>query len=170
MERAELVTSTPESSPNGPARKRYSLAKNISITMDVASNVFAERAVVFGAPPGRGRTSKRATLMDRRVRDALKGSLGDRKELALISEILSDLDHGIAEVEQERIELLMVRNAAMAEVARIAAKQENPDKKRVLFHVLEEHDKRVESIANSLNLRELVVRTILDELERDLFG
>src|SRR5438552_303021 len=37
MEKAGLVTSALESSPSGPERRRYSLAKSISITMDVAS-------------------------------------------------------------------------------------------------------------------------------------
>jgi hypothetical protein len=40
----------------------------------------------------------------------------------------------------------------------------------VLFYILEEHDREVESISQSLNMRELLVKTILEELENDLFG
>src|SRR5579862_1485606 len=47
MENAGLVTSAMESSANGPRRKKYSLARSISITMDVAPNTFIERGVVF---------------------------------------------------------------------------------------------------------------------------
>ncbi len=171
MERAGLVASTRESSPNGPSRRRYAVAKNISINVDLAPNVFIERAVVSGGSfAEEKKTSRKAALMSRRVQEALKSSGDDRLELSFISEILNDLDYSIAEVEKDRIALIAVRNKAMSEVARIAAKQQNSDKKRVLFHILDEHDKEVESISTSLNLRELVVRTILDELERELFG
>jgi len=170
MERAGLVTSTPESSPNGPARKRYSLAKSVSITMAVASNVFTERAVLFGGPLEEETTTRRASVLGRRVSDALGHSAGDRERLSVISEILNEVDNDIAEAEEERVALLAVRNAAMAEVARIAAKQRSPEKKRVLFHILDERDREVGSISNSLNLREFVVRTILNELERDLLS
>src|SRR5580700_6990480 len=53
MEKAGLVTSALERSPSGPERKRYSLAKSISITMDVAPHLFKEKATSFNAPaPG----------------------------------------------------------------------------------------------------------------------
>src|SRR5712691_5270486 len=71
MERAGLVTPTVESSPNGPERKRYSLAKSLSITMDLAPNLFMERGVAFGAPPGK-KASKGVGLLSRRVKDALE--------------------------------------------------------------------------------------------------
>src|SRR4029077_14640660 len=57
MEKAGLVTSALESSPNGPERRRYSLAKSISITMDVAPHLFKERAISFDTSPG-GKTPK----------------------------------------------------------------------------------------------------------------
>src|SRR5580704_12747238 len=54
MEKAGVVTSALESSPNGPERRRYSLAKSISITMDMAPHLFMERATTFGAVPQKG--------------------------------------------------------------------------------------------------------------------
>ncbi|HYB76368.1 MAG TPA: hypothetical protein VEC08_05370, partial [Nitrososphaerales archaeon] len=68
------------------------------------------------------------------------------------------------------VELLDVRDRAMREAAKIAGRVDELDKKRVLFHILDEHDTEVESISESLNLRELTVRAILEELERDYFG
>jgi hypothetical protein len=55
----------------------------------------------------------------------------------------------------------------MREAAGIANRLEEFDKRRVLFHILDEHDREVESISESLNLRELAVKAILEELERD---
>jgi hypothetical protein len=44
------------------------------------------------------------------------------------------------------------------------------DTRRVVFYILEEHDKEVASISQSLDMREMVVRAILEGLERDIFG
>ena len=38
------------------------------------------------------------------------------------------------------------------------------------WHILEEHDREVESISQSLDMREILVRSILEELERSFFG
>ena len=168
MEKAGLLTSTVENSPNGPKRKRYSLAKSVSITMDLAPNLFMERAVAFGELPVQ-KPSKGVGLLSKRVRDALERQ-DDRGRLSLVSEILGDVDKMMREVEEERVALLTVRNAAMTEAARMASKLQDLDKKRILFHILEEHNREVGSISQSLNIRETVVRSILEELEREGLG
>jgi len=168
MEKAGLLISTVESSPNGPERKKYSLAKSVTITMDLAPNLFMERGVAFGALPVQ-KPSRGVGLLSKRVRDALERQ-DDRGRLSLVSEILGDVDRMMREVEEERVALLTVRNAAMTEAARLVGKLEDLDKKRILFHILDEHDREVESISQSLNLRETVVRSVLEELEREVFG
>jgi len=168
MEKAGLLISTVESSPNGPERKKYSLAKSVTITMDLAPNLFMERGVAFGALPVQ-KPSRGVGLLSKRVRDALERQ-DDRGRLSLVSEILGDVDRMMREVEEERVALLTVRNAAMTEAARLVGKLEDLDKKRILFHILDEHDREVESISQSLNLRETVVRSILEELENEVFG
>lgn len=169
MEGVGLVTSAVEDSPNpsGGKRKWYSLAKSVTITMDLAPNLFMERAVSFDAPPVK-KASRGVGLLSQRVRNALEMQ-DDRGRLSLVSEILDDVDKMMRAVEEERVALLSVRNVAMTEASRIAGKLEDRDKKRILFHILEEHDKAVESISQSLNLRETVVRSILEELEREVF-
>lgn len=167
IESAGLVTSILESSPNGPERKRYLLAKSISITMDLAPNLFMERAVAFGGAPAK-KSSREISLLNKRVRVALD-TQDNRERLSLISEIVDEVDKRMRVVEEERVALLSVRNTAMTEAARIASKLEGLDTKRVLFHILDKHDREVESISQSLNLREMAVRSILDELE-DVFG
>ena len=73
-------------------------------------------------------------------------------------------------MENERVELLRIRDRAMREAARVANNLEGFDSRRVLFHILDEHDTEVESISEALNLREFVVKSILKELERDYLG
>jgi predicted transcriptional regulator len=169
MEKAGLVTSALESSPNGPERRRYSLAKSISITMDVAPHLFKERAISFNTTP-EGKSSKQANApLGKRVREALAAP-GEKERLSLISDVLSDIDLRIGTVEEERVGLLTVRNELMNEAARIVGNLEDHDTRRVVFHILEEHDREVASISQSLDMREMVVRSILEALERDIFG
>jgi predicted transcriptional regulator len=57
----------------------------------------------------------------------------------------------------------------MQAAAGMANKLDELDMRRVLFYILDEHDREVESISEALNLRELTVKEILDELERAYF-
>jgi predicted transcriptional regulator len=169
MEQAGLVTAASERSSSGPRRRRYSLARSVSITMDVAPNLFIERGVAFETPAAGGSGAQRATnALRSRVQSAVKGR-DDRERMSLLSEVLKEIDARMGEVEEERVDLLEIRNHAMQEAARIAVKLEELDKRRVLFHILDEHDREAGSISESLNIRELAVKTILEELERDYF-
>ncbi len=169
MEGAGLVTSSTEISPAGPNRKRYFLARSVSITMDVAPNLFIERGTALEARPSYAKPSKEAGSFSRRVREAME-TADERERLSALSDVLDGIDRRMGEVEEERAELLDVRDRAMREAAKMAGRLDELDKRRVLFHILDEHDTEVESISESLNLRELTVRAILKELERDYFG
>src|SRR5216684_4166332 len=135
MEKAGLVTSALESSPNGPERRRYSLAKSISITMDVAPHLFKERAISFNTSP-EAKTSKQGDApLGKRVRDAL-AARDEKERLSLISDVLGDIDLRIGTVEEERVGLLTVRNELMNEAARIVGNLEDKDTRRVVFYIL----------------------------------
>jgi predicted transcriptional regulator len=167
MEDAGLVSSRTEKSPNGPKRKRYALTKRISITMDLAPNLFLERAVSFDSATEKQRPKQRVRLA-KRVQDAL-GRTDEKEKLSLLSAILEEVDERVNETEKERLALLAVRDSAMKGAAEIAGRLDDLDKKRVFFHILDEHDREAGSISQSLNLRELAVKMILEEFERELF-
>lgn len=135
MEEVGLVTRVSERSANGPERMRYSLAKGVSITMDLGPNLFIERGTAFEARP-RGRGSQEAGRFRRRVQEAVEEE-DDARKMSHLSEVLSDIDEKMGEAEAERIELLEVRNMAMREAAKVAGKFTELDKRRVLFHVLD---------------------------------
>jgi len=162
MEEAGLVKTITESSPNGPERRLYSLTKGVSITMDVGPNLFIERGTSFEPVPNKGKPSEEVGKLRKRVLDAERED--DTERLSRLSEILRDVDGRIQEIETERGELLGVRNQAMQEAARVATKFAQLEKRRVLFHILDEHDSEVERISEALNLREFSVRSILEEL------
>jgi predicted transcriptional regulator len=163
MKDAGLVTVTGEESASGPERRRYSLARGITITMDLGPNLFIEKGTVFGPHPGRKRSGFVAHLRKRVEETSEK--LDDAKRVSELAEILGDIDRRIREVEDERTELLDVRNLAMGEAAKVASKLEGIDVRKVLLHVLDEHDREVQRISEALNLREFTVKSILDELE-----
>jgi predicted transcriptional regulator len=52
MEDAGLVSTMREDSPRGPQRKEYMLRKSLSVTVDVAPNLFRIRVFSFGSFPG----------------------------------------------------------------------------------------------------------------------
>jgi len=168
MENAGFVKTISEDSPNGPRRKLYSLVKGISITMDFGPNLFIARGMAFEAKPGKEKTSQEITLLRRKVQHAIEGN-DESKKLSLLSDALNEVDRRMDEIEQERLELLGVRNLAMREASMVASKFDELDTRRVLFHILDEHDRGVERISEALNLRELSVKSILEELE-DYFG
>jgi predicted transcriptional regulator len=165
MERAGLVASTLESSPSGPRRKRYSLAKSVSITMDLAPNLFLERGLTFGAKESRT-GSKAAEQLRRRV-EAREGR-DDRQMFTAMSGVLGEVDALMGKMDEERAELLSIRDRAMREASRIAGSVDQQEKRKVLFYILDKHVREADRISESLNMREFAVRRILEELERDL--
>ncbi len=168
MERAGMVTAASESSPNGPERRRYSLAKSVSITMDVAPHVFKERAISFGAPSPKRSKGGEEGLVEMAL--AALSKTDDNERLSKISQVLGEVDSKIASMEEERAGLLALRNELMDAAAKIVVRMRDLDTRKVVFHILEEHDREVESISRSLDMREVVVRSILEELGREIFG
>lgn len=162
MKRVGLVNFVEEKSKSGPPRMRFSLAKGITITMDLGPNLFIERGTAFEAKP-KGRQSGMVNQLRKRVEDAAENK-DDTRRISLLSEALSELDERIEEIEGERAGLLGVRDQAMREAARVASKFEESDMRKVLFYVLDEHNREIERISEALNLREFSVKSILEEL------
>jgi len=168
MERAGLVNSATERSPSGPARKKYSLAKSISITMDVAPHLFKERAIAFSVPLKLRKSTEGRAPFAARIREAMAAP-NEAAKLSAISKVLNDVDQKIEGIEEERVGLLSARNELMNEAAKIVVQMSDFDTRRVAFHILEENDREAGSISRSLDMREMVVKSILVELKRDFF-
>ena len=168
MEHAGLVSSVTEASSAGPPRKEYSLARGVTITMDVGPHVFLERGMSLKPRPA-AKSSEDAIQLRKMLNMALEVK-DERKRLTSLSEVLSEADLRIERLESERADLLDVRNQAMREASGIAGNLARVDMRRVLFHILNEHNREVRRISEALNLREFSVKEILEELERNHFG
>jgi predicted transcriptional regulator len=169
MEERGVVTSVMEGNPVGPPRRRFSLAKSVTITMDLAPNLFIERATALETNRSRAKSTQEAERLRRRVQSA-REEVDERERLSQIDAILNEIDERVDGLEEERVQLLSTRNQAMQEAARIVNRLEEPDTRRVLFHVLDQHEREVDRISEALELREVTVKEILAEIEREFFG
>jgi hypothetical protein len=87
----------------------------------------------------------------------------------LIGKVISDVDRHLAVLEDEKAALLYIRNLAMSEaVKRIKKSEESTDIRRVMYHILDTRSRNVSQISESVNLREDVVRKLLDSIAKDL--
>jgi predicted transcriptional regulator len=168
LEEIGVVKSSMAESPCGPRRREYLLSRSVSVTVDFAPHFFNAQVLSFSAiPESRSMSSDVTSLMNR-----MKGILGNvsrNGKFDLFASLLADIDSKLGELQEERSILLYIRNYAMREAAkRIQNTDRNPDERKVLYHVLDEHNKNVERISECLNLRESIVRRILSEMRSDL--
>lgn len=153
----------------GPERKKYSLARSFTITMDLAPNTYVIRGTPLEVRSRRKAESQTASHLRKQIGSALDVE-DERKRLSQLSEILTEVDERMNDLEAEHTELVQVRNQAMEAASEIANKLDELDKRRVLFRILDEHDRGAEDISEALRLREAEVKEILEELEREFFG
>ncbi len=164
MQEAGVVASSQEPSDSGPQRKTYSLAKSVSITLDMAPNLFIQKGFSFSSIQGRELSMEDSRIMA----EASKISGDERSDVSALSGLLERLDHKLDELEEERVALLYIRNRIMESATRAIDKVEGRTKQRVIYSILEEHDMDVKRLSEDLDLRETVIRDILKEM-RDIF-
>ncbi len=163
MEKAGVVTSAMESSPRAPKRRNYSLAKSVSITLDMAPNLFVQRGFAFGTVNGKVISEEASSF----IAVVSKISESDKRAFASLAKVLKSLDQKLGEIDKERAALLYARNMAMDTASQAIEALEDGDKRRVIYKVLEEHTEDVGDISESLDMREALVRKTLGGL-RDM--
>ena len=165
MEQAGIVSSNFEPSSVGPERRRYSLARSVSITLDMAPNLFIQRGFSFGSISEKELPAEAASMMGKTSR--ITGE--KRGDIPALTSLLARVDQRLDELEDERAALLYVRNQVMSSASKAIERVEGRDRQRVIYNILEEHDRDVERISEALDLREAVVREILNDI-RELFS
>ncbi len=168
LEEAGVVASSAEPSPNGPSRKEYALKKSVALSFNFAPNLFSSSLVdlAVGDSEDLGVTKETLSLANRI--DKIIHSAKVENRISSIGKVISDVDKRLEELEEEKATLLYIRNLAMSEAAKLIKKQErSTDTRRVMYHILDSHSKNVSEISQSVNLREEVVRKLLDSLETE---
>jgi ArsR family transcriptional regulator len=167
MEDSRLLKSEIRNSPTGPKRKIYELTKSFSITLDVAPYLFKEEIISFDIEPEKSQlNTDLVSLVERRKE--LAGILEKGDKMSPCTEMLSDIDEKLSELEEERILLLYIRNSVMKEASKTISKVGDAEARRVLHQAVDEHDRSVKYIAQTLNLREDRVQEAIEKLKKEL--
>jgi ArsR family transcriptional regulator len=170
LEEAGIVASTIEKSPSGPSRKEYALKKSISLSLSFAPNLFTTQLLDLGLNDMEEHvTSKQTVALASRIDKIVRSSINDQSRINSMGKVISDVDNHLAEIEEERAVLLFIRNLAMKEAAKLVQKSQNhADTRRIMYYMLDSHNRNVANISESANMREEVVRKLLDSLESEL--
>jgi ArsR family transcriptional regulator len=167
MEDSGLLKSEIRNSPTGPKRKIYELTKSFSITLDVAPYLFKEEIMSFDIEPEKSQlNTDLVSLVERRKE--LASILEKDDKMNPCTEMLSDIDEKLSELEEERILLLYIRNSVMKEASKTISKVGDAEARRVLHQAVDEHDRSVNYIAQTLNLREDRVQEAIKKLKKEL--
>jgi len=166
MEREGFVGSAIETSPVGPSRRIYFLKKSVYFSVGFGPHLYSEQALSFETIPGN--ISEEAEKLISQIRSIQKSS-EPTSMMASFSNLIAEIDKEIDSIKAEKVVLLYVRNLAMKQACDAMDKADKThDERRVLHYILDERNKNVEDIAATLNLRESVIRGILQSLREEL--
>ena len=165
MEDLGLVSTILEDSPRGPQRKEYLLRKSLSVTIDVAPNLFRARVFSFGAVPGVEESEELVQLMAQ-ASDAMRFP-DEASKIKPLTQMVVEVDRKLKEMEEERAVLLYLRALALKEAAKLTTSLGSADRKRVLRYLMREQRDGIGDMSASLGLQEQVVGEILEEIEKE---
>lgn len=157
MEEAEVVEAKTESSPYGPDRKVYYLAKAVSLTVDFSPDLYNIRMSSLQRVP---LPKSIGEFKDRLNHLSMKHHTLDQ-----YAELIAELDRRIVELERERAALLHLKSLAMrAAKESIKGKQVSFIERMIAYHILNKNERTVREISKSLNVSEDLVKRVLDQL------
>lgn len=166
MEREGYVGSLMETSPVGPSRKTYFLKKSVYFSVGFGPHLYNEQILSFETIPNN--ISEDAARFISKIKSIQK-STEPTSKMTSISDLIAETDAKLDVIEAEKAVLLYIRNLAMKYASETISKTDKThDERRVLHYVLDERNRNVENIAAALNLRETVIRNILQSLRKEL--
>lgn len=166
MEKNGFLGRLVETSPVGPSRKVYFLKKSVYSSVGFGPHLYSEQALSFDSLPDT--ISDEAKKFVLRINDIRKTG-EENSRIVSLSDLIREIDFKLDEVEAEKTALLCIRNLAMKYANEAMSNTEKThDERRVLHYLLDERNRSVENIAAELNLRESVIRNILQSLKDEL--
>lgn len=165
MERVGLISSNMETSPFGPKRRLYFLNQSACLSISFGPHLYDEQFLTFDKLPNK--LSKDALSFLNRL-SQIESAKDSR--LKIISDLVADIDEKILRFEDEKTVLLYLRNLAMKHASEELNTQETThDEKRILHFIIDEKNTDVEVISQALNLKESIIREIINRLREDFF-
>jgi predicted transcriptional regulator len=164
LEQYDLVESFEEKSTvGGPSRKCYVPTKRYSVRIDMGPNVFD--TFIQKYDEGTPQVDEYGELYDKYTR--VSGLRETRKKLVELANLISDINLEIKHLEERRAYLLNLRERAVGEAHElISALCDEYDERSILYYVVDEATRSLESISEALNLREKTVQDIFERLAK----
>lgn len=166
MEEAGLVASSMEESPRGPRRRTYLLRKSISVTVNVAHQLFSAHVLSFIASEQRNRN-----LADHHaLAESINKTLEKRNKMNYtFTTLLTAIDRRLEKLENQRSVLLYFRHSLVNQAPRMINNERSAlDMKHIFSSILGKHSENIRNISKTLNLTENVLLKIIKKLEEDL--
>jgi len=165
LEKAGIVSSSVVASPLGPNRRSYFLNQSAYLSISFGPHLFNEKFLNFEALPAE--LSNQATDFMNRISEIKDGN--NESKIEPFSCLFRDIDDKLTELEEEKTVLLFIRDLAMKHASENLEKQQKThDEKRILHYILDERSKNIESISKALNLKESIVRSMLEKLKEEI--
>jgi ArsR family transcriptional regulator len=165
LEKAGIVSSILTANSSGPNRRSYFLKQSGYISLSFGPNLFSEQILDFQSLPNE--LSDQAENFMNRIYNIEKRST--KSKIEPFSCLLKDIDENLSELESEKTVLLFIRNLAMKHAVQdLQSQEKSHDERRILHHILDERTTDVESISKALNLKESLVRIMLEKLHSDI--
>jgi predicted transcriptional regulator len=148
----------------GPERKNYFNISRLSVTIDVGPRLFSTE---FRSLPDAESIPKDMLGYKEEIESALNED-DPKARLRKVSEVVREMDLRMEEMEEKRAALLKLKDAAL-NVAYSTVEEVSGDynERRVLYHLINESDMRVNALSKSLDLREEYLRKILSRLREE---
>ena len=165
LEEVGLVTSTEEKSDlGGPNRRAYRATERFSLQIDVGPRLFHAEMRPLGHIPSKVGEYGWAEDALRRAKD----EDDPRRRVRLLGDAIRRLNREIHALEERRLYLLRLKDAAMGEAqGSVEDVLVSYQERQVLYFFLEEGAPTLDRIAEALDLREKVVADLLRRIERE---
>ncbi len=165
LEDEGLITSTEEKSDlGGPNRRAYRATERFSLQIDVGPRLFHAEMRPMGHVASRDSE-------DGWAEDALRRAKEEddpRRRVRLLGDAIRRLNREIHALEERRLYLLRMKDAAMGEAqGSVEDVLVSYQERQVLYFFLEEGAPTLDRIAEALDLREKVVADLLRRIERE---
>ncbi|MCW4050371.1 MAG: ArsR family transcriptional regulator [Candidatus Bathyarchaeota archaeon] len=162
---AQLVDVVRQKSAKGADKNLFSLNKFYSLQIDFSPNLYNQRLISFNNPQLWVTADNYMDKLEDQIMELDEEGCGVDK-INPLGSIVQTIDDELESLEKRRARLLYIRNLAMN--ASVKALDELDRKKRQIMHfIINQGSASIESISAHMQLREQIIRDIVDDLEHE---
>ena len=157
---AELVDVVRQPSDKGADKNMFSLNKFYSLQIDFSPNLYNQRLISFNNPQLWITADNYMDKLEDQVMELIDEESGV-DTINPLSHIVQSIDDELGSLEKQRARLLYMN-------ASVQALEELDRKKRQIIHyVLNQGSATIESISRHMQLREEIIKDLVDDLEHE---